>query len=321
MNPKFAVIVSMLGQYKDRFTVYGVERTLAERFALASQVKDLTGVEMVYPFEFENMEEVNKLLIANKLKCSAVNVNLKADAKFHRGSFTSPYPEIRTEAIHYLKEAMNIAAVLGCFMVTVCPLADGHDYPFEVDYRQAWRWLREGIAEAGHYRSDVKISLEYKPSETRTHDIMNSAGIALHLCNQIGLPNLGVTLDIGHALFNGETPAQIVSLLAETERLFLVHLNDNYRDFDSDMIPGTVNLWDLMETLLYLDEVGYEGWLVSDVSPARLDPVRVTNMTFTFVQTTLLLLEKIKATELRRLIGEHDVLNTMTHILKSLREG
>ena len=123
MNPKFAVILPMMAQTRDRFTVYGEERALAERLELASQVEGLGGVEMIYPFEFEDVEEVKRLLKAYGLECATVNVNVKAETKFHGGSFTSPDPEVRAEAVHYLKEGMDIAAAMGCFMVTVCPLA------------------------------------------------------------------------------------------------------------------------------------------------------------------------------------------------------
>ena len=319
MNPKIAVILPMMGQVRDRFAVYNQERTLAERLELASRLEGLDGVEMIYPFEFKDTAEVKRLLKACDLECSTVNVNVKAEAKFHRGSFTSYDPEVRAEAVRYLKDGLDVAAALGCFMVTVCPLADGHDYPFEMDYQQAWQWLREGIGEAAQYRPDVKISLEYKRSEARTHVILNSAGIALHLCNQIGLPNVGVTLDIGHALYGAETPAQIVALLADAGRLFLVHVNDNYRDFDWDMIPGTVNFWDWLETMLYLDKVGYDGWLTSDVFPARLDPFRVANTTVKVIQTTLLLLNEIGTRELRRLIGKGDTLETLAYLQDRLR--
>jgi xylose isomerase len=200
-------------------------------------------------------------------------------------------------------------------------LADGHDYPFEVDYGQAWGWLREGIGEAASYRSDVKVSLEYKRSETRTHCVLNSAATTLHLCNQIGSSNLGVTIDLGHALYIAETPAQIVALLADANRLFLVHVNDNYRDFDWDMIPGMVNFWDWLETFLYLDQVGYDGWFTSDVTPARLDPLRVADITAKAVQDAWIFLEKIGRDELRRLIQAGDVLETLAYVQDKLRDG
>jgi xylose isomerase len=306
---------------QDRFGVYGQARTLAERFEVASQVKGLDGLEIVYPSEFEDVEEVKRLLKVHNLECSSVNVNVKGEPKFHRGSFTSIDPEVRAEAVRYLKAGMDMAASLGCFMVTICPLADGHDYPFEVDYGQAWQWLREGVGGAAAYRSDVKVSLEYKRSETRAHCVLGSAATTLHLCNQIGLPNVGVTIDLGHALYVAETPAQVVALVADAGRLFLVHVNDNYRDSDWDMVPGTVNFWDWLETFLYLDEVGYEGWLTSDVTPVRLDPLRVADMTYKTIENAVFFLKKIGADELRRLIRAGDVLETLDFVQGRLRDG
>jgi xylose isomerase len=169
MNLKFSVILSLLGKVGDRFAIYGEKQTLDELFDLASQVEGLDGVELVYPFEFQDVEAVKRLLQAHNLECSSVNVNVKAEPKFHRGSFTSVDPEVRAEAVRYLETGMDLANSLGSNLVTICPLADGHDYPFEVDYGQAWRWLREGIGEAASYRSDVRVSPEYKRSETRTH--------------------------------------------------------------------------------------------------------------------------------------------------------
>ncbi len=321
MNLKFSVILSLLGKVGDRFAAYGEAQTTADLFQLASQVNGLDGVELVYPFEFRDVEEVKRLLGTHSLECSSVNVNVKAEPKFHRGSFTSIDPEVRAEAVRYLKTGMDLAASLGCHLVTICPLADGHDYPFEVDYGQAWRWLREGIGEAASYRSDVKVSLEYKRSETRTHCVLNSAATALHLINQIGSPNLGVTIDLGHALYVAETPAQIVALLADADRLFLVHVNDNYREFDWDMIPGTVNFWDWLETFLYLDEVGYDGWYTSDVTPARLDPLRVADITAKSVRDAWLFLDKIGRDELRRLIEAGDSLETLAYVQDRLLES
>lgn len=321
MNLKFSVILSLLGRVGDRFATYGEKHTLADLFKLASQVEGLDGVELVYPFEFQDVEEVKRLLTDHNLECSTVNVNVKSEPKFHRGSFTSIDPGVRAEAVRYLKTGMDLAASLGCNMVTICPLADGHDYPFEVDYGHAWRWLREGIGEAATYRSDVKVSLEYKRSETRTHCVLNSAATTLHLCNQIGSRNLGVTIDLGHALYAAETPAQIIAMLADADRLFLVHVNDNYREFDWDMIPGAVNFWDWLETFLYLDEVGYDGWLTSDVTPARLDPVGVAKVTAKAVCDAWHFVEKIGPDELRRLIRAGDTLKTLTYVQERLRNG
>ena len=62
MNPKFAVILGLMGRVGDRFATYGDKQTLADLFELASQVEGLAGVELVYLFDFPDVEEVKRLL-------------------------------------------------------------------------------------------------------------------------------------------------------------------------------------------------------------------------------------------------------------------
>jgi len=43
-----------------------------------------------------------------------------------------------------------------------------------------------------------------------------------------------------------ENPAEAVYLLASSGKLYHTHFNDNYRDWDHDMIVGSVHLWELV---------------------------------------------------------------------------
>jgi xylose isomerase len=117
------------------------------------------------------------------LRVSAVNLNVKSAKKWKTGSFTSTDPQLRREAVRDLETAMDLAAELEAWMVTCCPLIDGHNYNFEVDYLKQWRWLEESIAEAAGYRQDVRISLS-KLNEAQLCDPGNM-GRSLFLCEQI----------------------------------------------------------------------------------------------------------------------------------------
>lgn len=295
MRLPYAVILGFMGQMQDRFSTYQEKRDLAQKLALAAQIEGVRGVEAVYPPDFHGMtpQHFRQLLAQNRLTVSSVNVNIKSEAKFHRGALVSRDAGLRAEAVAYIKAGMDWAAELGVNLVTICPLADGHDYPFEMDYLRAWRWLVEGVGEAAAYRPEVRLSVEYKQSEPRAHVIVPNVGVALHLCTQVGLENVGVTVDLGHALYAGETPAQAISLAADAGRLFLVHINDNYRNWDWDLMPGAVNYWDWLETLLMLDEVGYAGWLVSDVFPARADPVKMLSACYRMITHASALLDRL----------------------------
>mgnify|MGYP001059968248 CR=1 FL=1 len=315
---KFSLVPAFLGKLNDRFSSYGKTRDLAEKITIASQVKGVKGLEIIYPFDLEDVAETKKLLKQYDLSVSSVNVNLKAEEKFHLGSLTSRDPGIRREAVNYMKKAMDIAAEVRSNLITMCPLADGFDYAFQSDYVRAWHWFVDGIGEAASYRKDVRVSLEYKQSEPRNHVILPNAGVALSVCLQINMPNIGVTMDMGHALMAHESPAHSATILAKAGRLFLVHVNDNYREWDWDLIPGSVSPWDLIETMLYLKLLNYDSWLVADVAPFRLDPVKVCSATYNSLMWADKMIERVGSERLQKLIQKGNPIDAMRVLQKAL---
>jgi xylose isomerase len=315
---KYSVILSFLGELKDRFASYGEQRDLVAKFEVASQIENLQGLELIYPFDFVDVGITKKLLVEHKLECSTVNVNIKSEPKFHLGGLTSKDKGIRKEAVQYLKTGMDISAELDTSMITCCPMSDGYDYAFETDYPKSWGWFIDGVGEAASYRDDVLVSLEYKQSEPRHKLIIPNAGTTLSACLQIGLPNVGVTMDMGHALYAGEGTAWAAGLLAQAGKLFLVHVNDNYRNWDWDMIPGSVNTWDLVELMFFLDELGYQGWMTTDVVPFRLDPVKTCSSTYRSLIWAERVVEKVGREELRHIVREGDPIDALDALQKSI---
>ncbi len=308
---KFSVILGFLGQLSDRFSTYGESHDISAKFNTASRIDGLRGLELVYPFDFEDINLTQRLLHDHQLECSAVNVNIKKEQKFHLGALTSKDPGIRNEAVGYMKAGMDIAAEIGNRLVTMCPLADGYDYAFESDYRKSWSWFLDGVGEAASHREEVRLSLEYKQSEPRHKVIIPNAGTTLAACLQIGLPNVGVTMDMGHALYAGEGTAQALSLLAQAGKLFLVHVNDNYRNWDWDMIPGSVNTWDLVEFMYYLGETGYNSWLTSDVAPFRLEAIKTCSATYRSLVWAEEIVNRIGRERLREIINHGDPIDAL----------
>lgn len=280
MDNKYSVITGFLGKVKDRFIDYQPTREMEEMVEMASRIKGCKGLEVVYPQNFTDPGKVKHLLDQYGLEVSTVNLNVKGDEIWRFGSFSSPNAEARKKAVDALKLSMDSAAEFGCYMVTTAPLNDGADYPFELDYYRAYQNTLEAISEAAEYRSDVKISLEYKASEPRAHCLFNNAGKTAAFCLNVNKANVGVTLDVGHAFQAGEIPADSASFLSSMNKLFYVHVNDNYRNWDWDLLPGTVNFWDYIEFLVYLKRVKYEGWITADVFPGRHDPIKIMEKTF-----------------------------------------
>jgi len=314
MNRKYAVITGFLSKLQDRFIDYQPPRKIEEIVEIASRIKGCSGLEVVYPQNFNDPVKLKKLLENYGLSTSAVNLNVKSEKKFLFGSFSNPDAEIRKEAIKYMKDAMDCAAELDCNLVQSAFLNDGSDYPFEIDYLEAFNNTVEGIKEAAKYRPDVKISLEYKSSEPRVHCLLNNAGKIAYLCNIVAEKNVGVTLDTGHAFQSLEVPADTVAFLGCTGKLFHVHINDNNRNWDWDLVPGTINFWDFLEFIIYLNKVEYHGWMTADVFPQRHDPIKIMEKTFEWMDYMISITEKINEGKLFEMMHERDAFDVLDYI-------
>ncbi len=304
MKLRHAIMLGMMGRIADRFHEYQGPRDLAERLAMVKQVEGVNGIEIVYPGDFPDVDETIMMVKDSGLPVSAVNLNVKSQKKWERGSFTAPDPTLRAAAVADMKIAMDLAAELGTTMITCCPLIDGHNYNFQVDYLKQWQWLEEGIAEAAAYRDDIRISLEYKLNESCNYCVLGDMGRTLYLCERLGVPNVGVTMDVGHALVAKETPAEMLAIAAQAGRLFYVHFNDNAREWDWDMLPGSVNVWDLLEMAYYMDRLDWDGWLSYDVATRHGDQVEQMSATIAIVGAAFRLLDKLGRDQLHDLIEE-----------------
>jgi len=318
MKMQHCIQVGILAGYHDRFTEYQSGRTLTERIAAVAGVPGASAVELVYPFDLIDPAQTQKLITDANLVVAAINLNVKSDPVWRYGSFTAPDPAVRRRAVTDLKTAMDLANEMGAHLVTVCPLMDGWDYNFQADYVKQWEWLVEGLREAAEHRPSVRICIEYKAFESRASIIVPNVGTALHLCDRVGLPNIGVTMDIGHALIAGETPAMSAAMAHAAGRLFYVHFNDNNRHWDWDLVPGAVNIWDMVETLFYLDRIGWEGWLSYDIFTKHGDPVEAFASTIRSMESLEKLTDKLGREKLQQLIDGSSPAKTVEYLLASL---
>lgn len=314
METKYAVITGFLGQLADRFSKYQQPRSIEEKFKVASKIKNLNGLELVWPTDFNSSKEVLPLLEEYDLGVSAVNLNIKAG--WNTGSFTSPFRDVRLKALDTLKRAIDISEEIGCRMVTMALLNDGHDYPFQLDYMKAWDYLEDGISKAADYNPNVKISIEYKFNEPRVRTILGDVGKLLYFLKVINKENVGVTLDVGHAIYGGENPSESLTLLFREKKLFYIHINDNARNWDWDMIPTTVNFLDYLEFMFYLKRYSYTGWIGIDVFPKDLDPVETFGLTIQIMKDLEDRVKKLDLENILKLMEE----NKLLEILNLIRE-
>lgn len=159
---KYSVISSFLGASKDRFNVYNAPKTLAEKFEIASKIKGIEALECVYPYEVSDPVETKKLMKTYHLGISAINVNVKAEPEFLNGGLTSADATVRAKAVAFIKQGKDFAQAVGADKVTVCPLGDGYEFAFQSDYQENWSRLKETFKEAGLYKPEITLFIEFK---------------------------------------------------------------------------------------------------------------------------------------------------------------
>ena len=285
---KLGACLPTFGSCADRYCLSGYGgggTTMEEMLDLAVQVKELDGLEIVgnWHVNDDNIDQVKKLFADRNLEICMVVPDLWTQAKWGKGSLASHDPKIRKAAIEEVEKSMDWAAGVGCEYVDVWPGQDGYDYPLQANFTDAWKWLKDGIEECAAHRSDVKVLVEYKLKEPRTHCYINSAAKTILLID--GLLTTGVLLDIGHSMAAGENMAEAAALLSDHGCLDYLHLNDNYRSWDDDMMLAAVNIPETLELVYWLRRLDYGGWLTLDIFPYREDKVPVVENCFAWLKT------------------------------------
>ena len=178
--------------------------------------------------------------------------------------------------------------------------------------------LINGLREACDYDKRIKLTIEYKRKEPRAHIYVSDIGKALYLCQKVDRENIGITVDFGHAFLSTENPAESICLAAEENKLFGVHINDNYNDWDWDMIPASVHFIQTLEGIVWTIKVGYKGWIYLDVFPKRYDPVQTLSTSVRTVKHMFRLVQKFGPDELLEVMEERDYLKGLSILFKNI---
>ena len=265
----------------DRFVKGGYKEVVPfpRQLELLASVPGIIGVALDYPSQYDDPAALRALLDPLGLDLGMTEIDMYSSARWQYGSLSSLDDATRDEAIALVKQGIDAAIEARGADVQLWLGQDGYEYSFATDYNEAWARLADAIIEIVDYRPEMKITIEYKAKEPRTKCFISTVGRALYLCERTGKPNAGITLDVGHSLMAAENPAEAAVMALQRGRLFHLHLNDNYRDWDHDMIPGTVNLWESIELFYWLERLGFDGWYGIDVYPYREDGAATLNRT------------------------------------------
>lgn len=274
MKLKVDAHVWCLGTYAERYVPGGYfdEMSYEEQLRTMSEIQGLDGLFAFYPGPgVGDPQKLLKTLSDLNLRVSNVAVEAWSDRRWRHGAFSTSDRNIRRQAIQLFKEGIDLAKELKADSVLLWPAHDGFDYPFQNYYADSWKYLVETVREIGEYAKDMKIAVEYKSKDPRQKQYISNVGKLMMFLNDVGLDNVGGVIDIGHALMAGENLAESLVILDTHGKLYQVHLNENYRDADPDLIFGTINFWEILEFFYYLNKTDFEGWCSIDIVSARDD--------------------------------------------------
>ncbi len=315
---KQSIITAFLGKTQDRFSEYQQPTTLKERLELVNKIDGVTGIEIVYPYETGDPKETLELMERYGLEFAAVNANIKKESKWVAGAISRPQKEIRAQAVEIIKQAKDYAKTVGAPLVTCCPLSDGFDNLFQVDYPKAWRNLIESVAEASDYLPEIPLFIEYKINETRVNCHLDSCAKTMVLLKEVQNQATGITIDFGHSLLAKENPAQVLSMCQELNVDYYIHTNDNDWNFDWDLISGSRNLLHTVEFLFYAYEYGYDKFFTADASPRIFDMVGFFTEHAAMNRAIWDLVERLDRKKYRRLMEEEKYLPLMELVRKEI---
>jgi len=273
---RFGAGIWMFGQFVDRYATdaYGPEVSTLEAIERAGSVGGIEVLDVNFPFSHPDItvDEVRRALDAAGIGAWCITPHIYM-REFTGGAFTNPDPAVRRRALEVCERAVDAARGLGARTVKLWPGQDGFDYPFQADYRELWQLELEGVRTVADMDPGIRVAIEYKTKEPRTHISLATAARTLVGIQQLDRDDVGIVVDLGHSIFAKETPADVLSLVHDLGRLFTIEVNDNWREWDDDLAVGSVHL---IETLEFFNEVRKIGWdepILLDQFPFREDPV------------------------------------------------
>jgi xylose isomerase len=273
--------------------------TVLQMAARAATVRGLTVLDLNYPDHLigEDAAALARRIRELGLDISGLAMRYYSIPAFRAGAFTNPDPAVRRQAIDLTKRGIDAARACGAPMMTLWLGQDGFDYTFQADYRRLWEMEIDAIREVAAYDPHIAISLEYKPNEPRAFSLLPDAATTLLAIREIGLSNLGVTLDLAHALYANEQPAAAAALIARHSRLLGLHLNDGYAKRDDGLMVGAVHMAQTVELFRQIRRDNYRGALYFDTFPdaTGLDPVRECEANIRTVRRMLAAIDRLEA--------------------------
>jgi fructoselysine 3-epimerase len=197
----------------------------------------------------ERRRDIRKVLADNNIVVSAM---LPAPGGGPGFNVASPLPEERQAAIEQYKEVAQLCADLGGD--TLLYVAGW--VIFGTEWKQAFAWSREALAEIGQAAADLgaTVVIEQNPADG---NLLESADDGIEMMRAVDAPNVKLMFDTIHAMYRNEVPTDYVYRMGKDLRY--VHLSD------VDRLPPGQGRGDFIGLVQALTDIGYDGFLSMEI--------------------------------------------------------
>ena len=196
-------------------------------------------------------DRVRKLLDDAGLVASSVCPSFTAGR-----DLSHPDPDIRNDAMDYVREVAELAHAVGAPTVIVAPTAYLRTQPV-ADPIDEWRWAVESVRSAGEYAASLGVDITLECWNRYGTYMLNRLEQGVRMWRETGLESGGVMADTYH--MNIEERSLPEAIRETGELLNHVHLSDSNR-----LAPGWGHI-DFGEILRTLQEIGYRGYLAFEL--------------------------------------------------------
>ncbi|MEM6821032.1 MAG: sugar phosphate isomerase/epimerase family protein [Verrucomicrobiota bacterium] len=326
MARKYSVILGNLGNTKDRFCGgYKDNPDTMTMLKKAAAIPYVEGIELVGTWDIrpDNVKEMKRALSDAGVECVSIIPDIFADKIYWKGSYSAPDASVRRHSIDYTRKMCDVAQEMECRTLNIWPGQDGFDYLLAADYENQRKWFCEAIQEIAEAYPELRIALEYKPKEPRTHSYIARMADTILMAKDTGCSNVGVCIDTGHAYVAGESVGEAIVLAKRAHGgyddtaglLFHMHFNDNHSLWDDDMIVGTVHSTTYIETFYWLDRCGYDSWISMDQYPYREDAADAIGESIHWLRAFDHIVQEHR-TEIDALVAGNDAVETSRFLRK-----
>lgn len=166
----------------------------------------------------------------------------------------SPDAQVRKEAILHLGRCVEMAAAMGSKMLGG-PLFSPIGYlPDHRPTQQEWSWAVEAFRALADTLEEYDMNLAIEPVNRSETFFLRTGAEARRLCEEIGNPRIGVTIDTFHANIEEQNIPNAIRSLGS--HLRHIHASENDR---GPLGRGHVPFAEIIKAL---KEVGYDGYLM-----------------------------------------------------------